>query len=131
RDEFETIGNLTEMIIPTDSEPGAKQARVADYIDFVVFSAREFEPGLQKQWTDGLSWLNQESVQRHGRPFREISPADRETLLTEMSSPERDHTAQHPGFAFYRLIKSMTDRKSTRLNSSHVSISYAVFCLKK
>src|SRR6266481_2489216 len=26
---------------------------------------------------------------------------------------------------------SMTDRKSTRLNSSHSSISYAVFCLKK
>src|SRR5690349_23843420 len=25
----------------------------------------------------------------------------------------------------------MTDRKSTRLNSSHVEISYAVFCLKK
>src|SRR5437868_12019789 len=25
----------------------------------------------------------------------------------------------------------VTDRKSTRLNSSHVSISYAVFCLKK
>src|SRR5699024_12298910 len=25
----------------------------------------------------------------------------------------------------------MQDRKSTRLNSSHVSISYAVFCLKK
>src|SRR5438477_8231021 len=24
-----------------------------------------------------------------------------------------------------------TDRKSTRLNSSHMSISYAVFCLKK
>src|SRR5690554_7684645 len=26
---------------------------------------------------------------------------------------------------------SSTDRKSTRLNSSHVRISYAVFCLKK
>src|SRR5690625_6017667 len=25
----------------------------------------------------------------------------------------------------------LTDRKSTRLNSSHVAISYAVFCLKK
>src|SRR5690606_41631626 len=25
----------------------------------------------------------------------------------------------------------LTDRKSTRLNSSHVKISYAVFCLKK
>src|SRR5690349_22839635 len=30
-----------------------------------------------------------------------------------------------------RLIWSRQDRKSTRLNSSHVEISYAVFCLKK
>src|SRR5437868_11303250 len=29
-----------------------------------------------------------------------------------------------------RLV-DLADRKSTRLNSSHVSISYAVFCLKK
>src|SRR5258707_6671436 len=28
-------------------------------------------------------------------------------------------------------ISSVTDRKSTRLNSSHANISYAVFCLKK
>src|SRR5207249_9923249 len=28
-------------------------------------------------------------------------------------------------------LRQVTDRKSTRLNSSHVSISYAVFCLKK
>src|SRR5690242_21153843 len=30
----------------------------------------------------------------------------------------------------YRRIETI-DRKSTRLNSSHMSISYAVFCLKK
>src|SRR5699024_11269419 len=30
-----------------------------------------------------------------------------------------------------KLFLSRKDRKSTRLNSSHVSISYAVFCLKK
>src|SRR5207249_8343590 len=29
------------------------------------------------------------------------------------------------------LLERPLDRKSTRLNSSHVSISYAVFCLKK
>src|SRR5437660_3761459 len=28
-------------------------------------------------------------------------------------------------------VVSQSDRKSTRLNSSHVAISYAVFCLKK
>src|SRR5699024_12637347 len=31
----------------------------------------------------------------------------------------------------YQRIAPLLDRKSTRLNSSHVSISYAVFCLKK
>src|SRR5437868_11506115 len=35
------------------------------------------------------------------------------------------------GFPGAMLIGAVLDRKSTRLNSSHVSISYAVFCLKK
>src|SRR5437870_7036508 len=30
-----------------------------------------------------------------------------------------------------RRVHGRSDRKSTRLNSSHVAISYAVFCLKK
>src|SRR5438067_10441277 len=32
---------------------------------------------------------------------------------------------------FVKFMEEVIDRKSTRLNSSHVSISYAVFCLKK
>src|SRR3712207_7917265 len=32
---------------------------------------------------------------------------------------------------FARINKQIEDRKSTRLNSSHANISYAVFCLKK
>src|SRR5207249_10143517 len=42
----------------------------------------------------------------------------------------RDLCAALPPFAT-RVAKGGRDRKSTRLNSSHVSISYAVFCLKK
>src|SRR5699024_11419352 len=36
-----------------------------------------------------------------------------------------------PAGFFWRFLCDYRDRKSTRLNSSHVSISYAVFCLKK
>src|SRR5699024_12655331 len=36
-----------------------------------------------------------------------------------------------PGWTAGRRRSPAGDRKSTRLNSSHVSISYAVFCLKK
>src|SRR5699024_11482799 len=41
-----------------------------------------------------------------------------------------DHLQGVPLLADY-FEKKNIDRKSTRLNSSHVSISYAVFCLKK
>src|SRR4051812_49655150 len=39
---------------------------------------------------------------------------------------ELEHVARRPG-----RVGPRADRKSTRLNSSHMSISYAVFCLKK
>src|SRR5690554_7347536 len=42
----------------------------------------------------------------------------------------RDVALRHFGFAQCRQAQCK-DRKSTRLNSSHVRISYAVFCLKK
>src|SRR3712207_8101043 len=32
---------------------------------------------------------------------------------------------------YRKIFKSLVDRKSTRLNSSHANISYAVFCLKQ
>src|SRR5438045_7103065 len=36
-----------------------------------------------------------------------------------------------PGLAIHMHFTPIQDRKSTRLNSSHLGISYAVFCLKK
>src|SRR5690606_40209995 len=39
--------------------------------------------------------------------------------------------AQLPDYYVGEYLASGQDRKSTRLNSSHVKISYAVFCLKK
>src|SRR5205814_7962248 len=38
---------------------------------------------------------------------------------------------QRQPFQSRQKVKSEVDRKSTRLNSSHLGISYAVFCLKK
>src|SRR5699024_12630826 len=43
----------------------------------------------------------------------------------------RDHWERVPIMDVDQIPYRQGDRKSTRLNSSHVSISYAVFCLKK
>src|SRR3712207_8086311 len=39
--------------------------------------------------------------------------------------------AEEPDFLNLAVISGFKDRKSTRLNSSHANISYAVFCLIK
>src|SRR3712207_8263688 len=41
------------------------------------------------------------------------------------------HIRVADGGGVVRLTRGARDRKSTRLNSSHANISYAVFCLKK
>src|SRR6266480_7261976 len=51
-----------------------------------------------------------------------ISP-DLDTLLYTLSGQD------NPELGWGRRGETWTDRKSTRLNSSHMSISYAVFCL--
>src|SRR5699024_11720674 len=64
-----------------------------------------------------------------------------EVTVAKMSGRGLDHTGGTldkleaiPGFIVdvpNQEFINYVDRKSTRLNSSHVSISYAVFCLKK
>src|SRR5690606_41411216 len=51
----------------------------------------------------------------------------REDLRTGRIDPRTGHLA----LAQEGRQRAHVDRKSTRLNSSHVKISYAVFCLKK
>ena len=107
-DQFATVKLLAEMILPTDDDPGANEAKVADYIDFVVFSAREFEPSMQREWIEGLMFLDKESQKQFGKSFHAASATDRVKLLTELSLPERDPTAHHEGYTFFRLVKDMT-----------------------
>ena len=107
-EEFFNIEILSEMIIPRDDKPGARDARVADYIDFLVFSSAEFEPSMQTEWKQGLALLEQLSRREFGNVFAAISDEQRFQLLTTMSQPEIDPKAVHEGFPFFRLVKQAT-----------------------
>src|SRR3712207_8542515 len=54
-------------------------------------------------------------------------------LVTARAVPVRQVTGHldHLWLSDVRDLAAVEDRKSTRLNSSHANISYAVFCLKK
>src|SRR3712207_7531475 len=53
-----------------------------------------------------------------------------ERQLVEVVRP-RDEPAREAAEGHAEHVRDALDRKSTRLNSSHANISYAVFCLKK
>src|SRR6267142_189124 len=58
------------------------------------------------------------------------SPAVPSRGRADRESSGRTHRSSRPS-GVWTTKASRRDRKSTRLNSSHMSISYAVFCLKK
>src|SRR3712207_8629439 len=61
------------------------------------------------------------AVQGHLAALEQVRDEQRDHLLGELVGPV---VVRRPG-------DQHRDRKSTRLNSSHANISYAVFCLKK
>src|SRR3712207_7150118 len=64
--------------------------------------------------------------------FRDVPNHHRHTKQTKVRQDKHTHkrSCRHYGLKNL-LFSSCKDRKSTRLNSSHANISYAVFCLKK
>src|SRR5207249_9560352 len=96
------------------------------------------------QAEDGIRDRNVTGVQKCALPIyltsntsglsrvRTIFDGCNQCLSTTVDGPlsqalERERSRRNQG----SKTKVQRDRKSTRLNSSHVSISYAVFCLKK
>src|SRR3712207_6853365 len=64
----------------------------------------------------------------HGNPEKLILDSSLPRVHPRKSSPEETKALPEP--CVLQAGKEI-DRKSTRLNSSHANISYAVFCLKK
>src|SRR5690554_6377783 len=79
-------------------------------------------------WLTGFTWnISQLWVSKY-QNSKFLSELSAETEDGSQATPANVHTEEE--------LKNMSkrfrrDRKSTRLNSSHVRISYAVFCLKK
>lgn len=61
-EEFVLVDCVAEMIIPADRNPGAHEAGVAEFIDFMVFNGADFfsekKDPIGLRFRSGLEWIN-------------------------------------------------------------------------
>jgi hypothetical protein len=85
--QYATVEVLVDAIIPTDERsPGAKEARVADYIDLLLSE----QDDAKAAWLAGLEALDAESTKRFSAPFAKLTAAQIDTFLTDISRNEKE-----------------------------------------
>lgn len=104
-DEFATLDELTELIIPADDHsPGARAAGVATYLDTRL--AESIDEESKKQWHEGLKRIGALSFEMHGKPFLEAAPDQRIAVLSHIATNEKN--PQTPDEHFFLKVKFST-----------------------
>jgi gluconate 2-dehydrogenase gamma chain len=100
-EDFRNLDAFTAILIPTDDTPGAREAHVTAFIDFVVNAAAEYAPEIQNDWRNAMDWLR-------AHHFAQLPAGQQLSLVQRISEPEHDASSNEEGFSVYRLIKEMT-----------------------
>jgi hypothetical protein len=100
-DDFEALEAFTQILIPTDETPGARDAHCAHFIDFVLQASDESGQEAQARWREALRALRDAG-------FHSGDTTTRAGIVEAMSRPERARGASHPAYAAYRMIKQET-----------------------
>jgi gluconate 2-dehydrogenase gamma chain len=121
--QYQMVEHLAEMIIPEDETPGAKQAGVAEFIDFMVANRvpvstsrdiRSTDDAIaagneaQNRFLAGLDWMNARSHSEFKRDFMDCTPEQQNNLLEELAYKAKFQPPTESGRAFFQMIRDYT-----------------------
>ena len=99
----ETVVVLSELIIPTTDTPGAKAAKVNEYIDLML---HDVDPDRGHTFLKGLGWLDGHAIGLHGSPFVALDEAQQVEILESLARGKDPELK--PGAEFFAKLKRMT-----------------------
>src|SRR5271170_3632580 len=102
--EYKTIDQLTELIIPKDEGPGARDAGVAEFIDFMV----AHDDDLQYPFRTGLAWLDAFAIEKQGADFASLPQSQQEALLRKLAYKAQQSPTEVQGQEFVALLRKYT-----------------------
>lgn len=121
--QFAMVERLADMILPADETPGAKEAGVAEFIDFMlakraaIVSREEMRTTqdklfvgsqMQVRFVTGLGWLDAQSKYQFGVEFLQASTEQQNDLLEELAFPAKYKPQTAEGREFFQLMRDYT-----------------------
>jgi hypothetical protein len=121
--QYRLVEHLADIIIPADDTPGARQAGVAEFIDFMlanrvaVSGGREIrstadaiEAGddAQVRFLSGLNWINARSHSEFGKDFMDCTTEQQNGMLEELAYKDKFKPNTESGRAFFQMIRDYT-----------------------
>ncbi len=103
-EEYALVERLTDLIIPSDETPGAREAGVAEFVDHMIAHDR----GQQYKYRTGLTWLNAHAERTLGQPFLKLSQEQQISLLEPLAYKAKYRPGEEDGREFFRAVREMT-----------------------
>ena len=119
--QFAALARLADLLMPAAGEnPGAKEAGVAEFLDFLIGAS---PADRQTLYREGLDKLNLEARRLYGKPFAETTDADAAPIIEPLRRPWTDEPAADPVARFLQNAKQ--DVMEATLNSREWSLARA------
>lgn len=103
------LDEVAETILPATSTPGAKAAKVGEFMSVWVRDC--YEEKDQKIFREGMDKLNDASKKKSGKSFVESTPTERHELLVALDAEQKDYQKNKkkddPNH-YFRMMKELT-----------------------
>ncbi len=87
-DDIAFLDEVGETILPATATPGAKAAKIGDFMKTIVNDC--YEEKEQHVFHEGITKLNDASKAKYSKGFMDLSPADKHDLLVAMDKDSKD-----------------------------------------
>ena len=103
--ELATVASIAELIIPSTDTPGARQARVAEYLDRILSDSPET---VRTPFLEGLWWTDGYARRTAGASFTELPESEQLKIVSELH--DSSGLQLETGRSFIRSMKVWTAR---------------------
>jgi hypothetical protein len=104
REQFAALTHLSEILEPSTADtPGAREARAAEFLDFLLSQS---PPARQNLYRVGLDRLNSESAHRYSQPFAALDAQQASAVLSPLRRPWTYEDPADPLEHFLREAKA-------------------------